>query len=285
MYNTFNLKKVVEGSALTVAVPDENVVISTETAIPYEEIVERKTIVYETRVDVTVVKLAGEKIKDQLFTRFGFLKPKPNEVQFVSIEKYYEPYLTINGRYFIDYYRKCTYSINVNKEVLEVILLNNKLKPEESGHPSQNRYNEIKLRGEERLLKDLKASLILDQYGKDVTLEKLPSAPSERRPEKIFKEFGVQEITGDEDLSILRFRIVQRPKDVSRLVSELLEVDERAIIYTPRFRVQYKNLKTGEEKIVEFDGVTGEKIRKNKSENSHGNSSTSPPLIPPPPPP
>jgi hypothetical protein len=266
---------------LTEAVPDGNILISIETASCNEKIPEKKTIVYETRVDPTVIKVAGEKIKDQLFTRFGILKPKSNEVQFVSIGKYYEPYSMISGRYFIDYYRKRTYSIEVDKEVLEVVLLNNVRKPEHSADSYQRRHNEIRLEGEERLKNDVKTSLVLDQSGKDVPLERLPSAPSEPHPKNILEEFGAQEVAGDVDLSVLRSRIAQRPKDISRLVSELFEVDERAIIYTPRFRVQYRNLKTGEEKTVEFDGVTGERIRENKRASSHGN----PPIPPRPPPP
>ena len=72
-------------------ISDVNVVISTEPLPSNEKIAERKTIVYETRVDPTVMKLAGEKVKHQLFARFGLLKPKPEEVQFVSMNKYYEP--------------------------------------------------------------------------------------------------------------------------------------------------------------------------------------------------
>lgn len=110
---------------LTETVSDEKAVISTE-PMPgnepsNEKIVERKTIVYETLVDPTVIKVAGEKLKDQLFARFGFLKPKPEEIQLVSMDKYYEPFMVISGKYLIDYYRKCTYAVNVRKEVLEVI--------------------------------------------------------------------------------------------------------------------------------------------------------------------
>lgn len=268
---------------MTETVHDEDIVISTETAFLNEKIVERKTIVYETRVDPTVIKVAGEKIKDQIFTRFGILKPKQNEVQFISIGKYYEPYQMISGRYFVDYYRKCTYLIDVDKEVLEVILLNNKLRPDQSADSSQTRRNEIKLEGEERLQKDVKTSLILDQDGKDVTLEKLPAAPSEPNPKDILEEFGVQEVAENADLNVLRSRVAQRPKDIGRLVSELFEVEERATIYTPRFRVQYQNVKTGEEKFVEFDGVTGERIRESKREGSNRNRPVPPPPPPPPP--
>jgi hypothetical protein len=246
---------------LTEVVSDEKIVISTETNPSCEKVAERKTIVYETRIDSTVIKVAGEKLKTQLFTRFGFMKPKPEDIRFISIDKYYEPYMVVSGRYVIDYYRKCAYTIKVDRKVLEVILLNNKLNPNKPMDPSAKDHNVIKLEGEERLINEAKTSLILDRYGEEATLKKLPSAPSERNPKKILAAFGVKEIAPDADLNIIRSRILKRPKDINRLVNELFEVSERAVIYTPRFRVLYKNVKTGEEKTVELDGVTAERIQ------------------------
>ncbi len=262
-------------------ISEEIIVPAAEIAPPCEKIVERKTIVYETRTDPTVIKLAGEKIKDQLFTRFGFLKPKPGEVQFVSIDQYYEPYMLITGNYMIDYYRKCVHVVEIDKEVLEVILLDHKLEPEQPVGSSAEDYSIVRLEGEERLMNELKASLILDRSGQDVTLEGLPSAPSERNPKKILAEFGVEEIAQNSDLDIIRAMIVKRPGDVNRVVSELFEVSERAVIYTPRFKVLYRNTKTGEEKVMEFDGVTAQKIQQSK----HAGSQSADPLPPPPPPP
>ena len=276
----FITKNVFVGLILTETVSDEEAVISAETALANERIVERKTIVYETRVDPTVIKVAGEKLKDQLFTRFGFLRPKPEEIQFVSIDKYYEPYMMISGKYAIDYYRKCAYSVKVDKEVLEVILLSKKFEPEQSTDSYGRDFDLIRLEGEERLSNEVKASLVLDRFGRDVTLEKLPSAPSERNPEKVLAEHGVEEIASNADLDFIRSKIVNRPKDINRLVSELFEVDERVIIYTPRFRVVYRNARTGEPKAVEFDGVTAERIQQGRSMTSHDAFS-----IPPPPPP
>jgi len=62
-------------------------------------------------------------------------------------------------------------------------------------------------------------------------------------------------------LEIIRSKILKRPKDASRIVKELFEVSERTIIYTPRFRLVYKNIKTGNEKTLEIDGVTSERIQ------------------------
>lgn len=250
-------------------VSDEKVVISTETIPSIERMAERKTIVYETRTDPTVIKVAGERLKDQLFTRFGFLKPKPEDIQFVSIDKYYEPYMVISGKYLIDYYRKCVYRVKVEKVVREVILLNQQFDPSQPDDSSAKDHNVIVLEGEERLVNEASASLILDRSGQDVTLERLPSAPSERNPKKTLAAFGVEEIARDADLDLLRSRIMKRPKDINRLVNELFEVDERAVIYTPRFKVAYRNARTGEERGVEFDGVTAKESNRANTQVHH----------------
>jgi hypothetical protein len=109
-------------------------------------------------------------------------------------------------------------------------------------------------------MKEFNASLIIDRSGEDVTLERLPSAPSERNPEKILTEFGAEEIPEDEDLNIIQSKILKRPNDINRIINELFEVNERVVIYTPRFRLLYRNVGTGEERAMEFDGVTAKRI-------------------------
>jgi hypothetical protein len=245
---------------LTEAVSEEKIVISPETRLCHEKIAERKTVVYETRIDPTVAQVTGERLKVQLFTRFGFMKPKPEEIQFVSVGKYYEPYMVMSGRYFIDYYRKCAYKFKVDKKVLEIILLNHRLKPNQLTDSYEKGYKEVRLEGEERLVYEVKTSLILDRSGIEVTANSLPSAPSERSPKKVLEKYGAEEIPSDADLTIIRSKILHRPQDASRIVKELFEVSERTIIYTPRFRVVYKNVKTGNERILEIDGVTSARI-------------------------
>ncbi|NIR87262.1 hypothetical protein GWO13_06705 [Candidatus Bathyarchaeota archaeon] len=236
----------------------------TEAAPAGEQIVERKLIVYKTLVDPTVVKVAGEKLKNKLFVRFWFLKPKPEEIQFVSVDKYYEPYVLVNGKYSIDYYRKSAYTVNVDEKVQEVILFDQKIKPKPVKKPSAKGYKMIKLEVEEHLLYEDKASLILDKTGREVPLKQLPSAPSEEHPKKTLAELGEDakklEIASDADVDVLRSKIVKRPTDIKRIVQELFEVTERALIYTPIYRVLFQHIKTGEVKALEFDGVTSERI-------------------------
>jgi hypothetical protein len=247
--------------ALTENPSHENTTETTgNTSSSHEHIVDRKTIIYETLVDPTVIKLNGEKLKTQIFTKFLFLKPYREDIQFVSINKYYEPFIVISGKYSIDYYRKSAYAFKLDKEVREVIVLNQQFKPEQSKDPYDQKRNMIKLDVEERIMKEFNASLVIDRSGQDIPPERLPSAPSERNPEKLLTECGVQEIPEDADLNIIQSRILKRPKDINRIVNEFIEVNERVVIYAPRFKLVYRNMLTGGEKTIEFDGVTGKQI-------------------------
>jgi hypothetical protein len=234
----------------------EHAVISTEATWKKENIVKRKTIVYEAHIDPTVIRVAGEKLKKQLFTKYGLFKPRSEEIQFVSLSKYYSPYIVISGRYFIDYFRNRAYVFRVDDAVREVVLLNNKFLPE----PSRN-ARVIKLYGEERLIKESKAFLIMDKNGRDAQVDNLPSAPSEKKPEKAIEEFGIEELAENADVDFMRQRIAKRPEDISRIMEEVFEITERTVIYTPRFKIAFKNVSTAEEKTLVLDGVSSKRIQ------------------------
>lgn len=246
---------------MTESASEEKIVISTETPAFNEKIAERNTIVYETRTEPNVIKTIGENIKTQLFTRFGFIKSKPEDIQLVSIDKYYEPYMMVSGRYFLDYYRKCTYTVEVDNRVQEVILSNQKYRFNQSKGSSTKDSNLLKLHGEERLTTEVKASLVLDKLGQEVSPEELTPTTVEESPNEILAALGVKEVVQDADLTFIRSKIFKRPKNINRVVTELFEVTERAIIYAPRFRVLYTNIKTGEMKAMEFDGITAQRIQ------------------------
>lgn len=237
-------------------------ITSTTPLSPKENIVPRKTIVYQTLMNSSTARIEGEKAKKKLFSRFLFKLKTPDEIEFVSIEKYYEPYIVTSGRHLIDYYRKCAYSLGVDKEVKEVILFGNVFTPRQASNSADNN---IKLAGEERLVKETRAFLILNRHGQDLKLSEFAPAPSEDNPQKLIKAFEMPEIAPDMDLKVIRKRVVQLPPDVSRIVNEELEIDERSVIYTPRFRLTYKCPRLTKEASMEFDGVTLKQIKQNEN--------------------
>jgi len=221
-----------------------------------EKVADRKIIVYKTLIDPTVIKLATEKVKDRLFVKFGFLKPNPDQIQQVSFEKDYEAFVIIDGKYHIDYYRRRIYVLRLDDKAQEVILFNQTFKPEVSSEPAGK---VVRIEGEERLVQEAKAYIVLSADGREVSPKRIPSAPSEEHSKKLAAEIETTkrlEILPNEEVDIIRNKIVRRPQEIKRVVTELFEVVDRAVIYTPIYKVKFQNNKTGEVKTVKFDGVT-----------------------------
>src|SRR5208283_6146645 len=131
------------------------------------------------------------------------------------------------------YYRLCDYTISPDNDVEEVILLNQKFYPQKR----QNSTATIKLEGEERLVVEKKGFFMLAQNGQEANLETLPSAPSEKNPEETIAKNEIKEIYSEADVDFVRKRLVHRPKDLSRTVTEIFEIGERVVIYAPRFKL------------------------------------------------
>lgn len=227
-----------------------------------EKIVERKVIVYKTLVDPTIVKLAAEKTKDKVFRRYGFLKPPADQIRQVSFEKDYEPYFVVEGKYTIDYYRGRTYTIPIDENAQEIVLLNQTLKPEPTKEWRKNKT--IKIEGEERLIHEGKAYLVLDVNGREVSAKRIPSAPQEEHPKKILAEYESArklDFDPDKEVEVLKSKIAERPREIKRIVNELFEVSDRAVIYIPIYKVKFQNAKTGKQKTVKIDGVTARQIQ------------------------
>ncbi len=229
-----------------------------------ENIATRRTIVYQTLMDPATARIEGEKLKNKLFNRYMFKLNTPDEIEFVSIEKYYEPYIVVSGKHLIDYYRRCAYFVSVDKDAREVILFEHRFTPAQSSYSAINENN-IRLEGEERIVKENRVFLVLNRYGEDSRLSEFPSAPSEESPLKLIKSFNMPEVDPDIDLDTARQKLVQRPVDIKRIVNEELEIDQRSLIYTPRFVLKYRCPKIGKEAFLEFDGVTLKQIKQHES--------------------
>ncbi|MFQ6074184.1 MAG: hypothetical protein ACE5KC_03080 [Candidatus Bathyarchaeia archaeon] len=226
-----------------------------------EKVAERKVIVYKTQVDPTIVKLAAEKVKDRVFRRYGFLKPPADQIQQVSFEKDYESYFVVEGRYTIDYYRARTYTIPIDRNAQEIVLLNHTLKPEPTKEWRQNKT--IKIEGEERMIYEDKAYMVLDLNGREVSPRRIPSAPQEENPKKILAEYESArklDFEPNKEIEALKSKIAKRPREIKRIVNELFEVSDRAVIYIPVYKIRFQNKKTGEQKTVKLDGVTAQLI-------------------------
>ncbi len=229
-------------------------------ALP-QKIVDRRVVVLESRLSPAMAGLLGEKIKTKLFAKLCFLKPKPEEIRLVSVKKYYEPHIIISGKYAIDYCRKEVYPVNVDENVREIVLLDERLKPEPMDQLSEGTQRVVKLNGLAYFHYEDEASFILDKIGREIDPEKLPSAPSEERTVKELAEAGMKfeevKISREDEIEFLRSRIASRPIDVGEVIREIFEVNERTLVYCPVYQLVLMNVKTGKETVLRIDGNTG----------------------------
>lgn len=228
-----------------------------------EKISKRKVIVYKSRVDPTIVKLTAEKMKYKLFGKFALSKRKSEEIRVVSVDKYYEPYTLIDARYNIRYFKRKVYTLGVDPETEEAKILGASYVPEtvssgsgESGEPDRV----ITLEAELWSSYDDKAYIVLNKEGKEIPPDQVPAAPSEDHPEKILKEFGKKSgvVKGSprKEIDMVKSRIVKRPSDIAEIEDELFHISEHAVIYSPLYEITFRNVRTGDERVVKIDGVS-----------------------------
>lgn len=233
-----------------------------------EVITERKLFVHKIAVNLENAKSIVEKDKTRFFAKLGFLKPKHEEIECESIMLFYEPFVVAKANYLIDYYKKKTYNIRVGDEVIEVIILDQTLKPkimqERVKGILKRPYKEITLDAQERVIHEANANIVLNRAGREIDSAKLPSAPSETQPEKVLRECGDKarklKIPPDSIIDIIRKRVLKRPSDIGSIAKETFEVTEHAVVYTPIYEARCRHVKTGEIKIIPISGVTNKML-------------------------
>jgi len=233
-----------------------------------EKIDERKIVVYKSGIDPAIMKLIVEKMKNELFVK-GSSKTEPKEIKVVSVDKYYEPYLILDAKYNVDYFKKRVHILDVDKETKEVKILGKACKPETVVGSNGGSRRVIKLEAEESFSYEDKVFVILDKRGREIPSEQLPTAPSESHPQKILKEFnkkvGKLEIPSQKEIEMIKARIVKRPIEADKIENELFQISEN-LTYRPIYEIKFQNIETGEEKAIKIDGVTA-RIKTDSSED------------------
>ena len=229
-----------------------------------EKLTKTKVIVYKSRVDPTIVKLTAEKMKHKLFVKSNFAKKKSEDIRVVSVDKYYEPYVIVDAEYNVEYFKKKAYTLGVDSETESVKISGSSYKPESDENELGQVRKVINLEAELWSSYQDKAYLAFDKEGKEISPDQVPSAPSEDCPERILEEFNRNRefalVSPEKGIEFVRNKVVKRPSEGSTINKELFSVSEHAMIYSPIYEITFRNVKSGEEKIVKIDGVTAKII-------------------------
>jgi len=214
---------------------------------------ERKIIVYKPNTDSTRLEQILEKMKIELFvTRFS--KPKPEGIQIVSIDRYYKPYFLVDGKYSADYRKKIVHILDVDNETKEVKIL------KETVIPETVVGKVIKIEAEESFTYEDRFFIVFDENGREIPIDQVPTAPSEETPQEILKEFykkAKTETSNRRVIEMVKTNIAQRAPAAEGFKNKDLQLFEETVIYSPVFEILFRNVKSGEERIVKVDGVTG----------------------------
>ena len=223
--------------------------------------VDTKTIILRARLDQNMAKIKCERLKKDFFPRFGFLKPKDGDISLIALNKFYEPSVVIGGKYSINYCKRHVFAFKVEDQMQEVFVGGEKFKPEPLAAGKNAQV--VKLVGEEHAHYENETYIILDKMMREVSPENMPCAPSENELENpAGVDFDLRKVntSPEEEIELLRSRIVKRPLDVAEIIRETFEINERSIIYSPFYELAFQNIKNGREVTAIVNGITGEVV-------------------------
>ena len=230
-----------------------------------ERIDERELIVHNIAFDTKAAKSIVEKDKTKVFAKLSFFKPKNEDIECESVQLFYEPFVMAKANYFLDYYRKKTYTIKIREDVSEVIAFGQTFKPGATEEGILKRScKTISFDAQERVIHKAATHMALNRMGREINPTRLPSGPTELNPkgtlEKDSDRVRDLEISSDIILDKIRKRTTERPPDVGRITEEKFEVTEYALVCTPIYEARCRRLKTGEIRILRISGVTGKPL-------------------------
>jgi uncharacterized protein YqgV (UPF0045/DUF77 family) len=223
-----------------------------------QKVVDRKTAILKSRLNPDKARLIGEEQKTNLFVKFGFLRPRSNDISLVGFTKYYEPFIVIGGRYSIDYCKKHVFEIKADNQMQNVFLGGAEFKFEPS---IAGKSKVLRLVGEEHSHYENETYFILDRLMRETKPEKVPLAPFENEmenPDTFDADFRKPQISLEEEINFLRSKIVKRPSDADTIIKEIFEITERLTIYNPVYEFSFRNVKNTNEVTVLIDGITGQ---------------------------
>ena len=217
----------------------------------------------KARYDQAVINLLAKKLKSHVFPRKGFRKPKKIDIELISLEKQYDCYMILKGKYSVDHCKSLIYELEVEKDADKVFLLNETLEPEPYNATDSDLYGTIKLTGVASFHYENEARYIIDNRGQEFDSKELDNFLNERwHKEKLIKSelrktISKLKITPEKEINFIKNKLVTRPQNIGEVIKEILEINERKIYYIPMYQLNFKNKKTKNEAVIRINGVTG----------------------------
>ena len=232
-----------------------------KTANIQEKIVQRKIIFFKPAFDFKAIRKLAEKAKNQMFTKFFVFKSNPDESIINTIDKYFEPYIVIDGHYVVEYSIDWNHSIKVNEEMQKLKISNKNFEPKFVKKDNELPHKILELEGTGRFFHEERKRLVFDQQWNKVRLDILPYLPFEEETYEILNETDnkqlLKDLKAEKEVEILKSMIFKRPQQTKKIHHELFSVTERALVFKPMYKITATHSKTKKEVTFQIDGVNG----------------------------
>ena len=223
-----------------------------------QKVVDQKIIILKSRLDPNKAKSLGEEKKKDFSRRSRLFKNRSpgTDVALIGFSKYYEPFVIVGGRYSIDYCKKHFFEIKTDTKEDRLFVAGEEKKPEPYDPTKPNRT--FKLIGEERCHYEDETFIVLDRLKREVPIEKISMAPfNEETEDAVVCDLRKVNISVDEEIDIIKSKIVKRPANSDFIIREIFEINDRMLVYTPMYELIFQDHKTSDEIILLVEGTTG----------------------------
>ena len=183
-----------------------------------------------------------------------------------TIDRYYEKYIIIDGKYNIEYSKRWTHSIDVNDEMNRLKIGNKNFEPKIMENHLTGSSNTLILKGTGHFHRESRLRMIFDSEWNEVGVEELPYLSFEEDPQEILEhdQLTKEDSKDERELEILKSKIFKRPNDILRVYNEDFKVTERAVIFKPMYKVSVSHIESKKKATFLIDGSTGKIISKQK---------------------
>jgi hypothetical protein len=221
--------------------------MQTHTIAP-QSIAEIKKATLTPHFDPSSLQLSCEQSKTSLFTYC-----RPEDIELIFSENYYEPYFIIKGKHTVDYTKKHLFTVELDENIDKLYIAGNEI----LSQPTDSKKAIFEIPAEQRVHHQNEIVLVLDKRSREVDEATISFSTCSFEDVSESQNWPEIDVPTNVQIDLLSNKITMRPPDSALIENEILEITQRTIVYLPMCSFTFENLISHEEATVTLDRVTG----------------------------
>ena len=184
-------------------------------------------------------------------------RPKPEDIEIVTIQKQYEPFWHVAAVSHYVYERKHVYHIDISSPEVQTVILQEKEYP-----VTQGRTRGIDLDTVERCEESLRRDLTLDaQSGEEVDFRRYLTSPQLMMPDiATLQQTGAIVVMPEVRSSFVVRRVIpmlMKTFQADKVLEETVNVETITLCFRPTYAVEYSWAAKQKRQVMVFDALSG----------------------------